>query len=727
PGPPGPGGGPPPAGAPDGGGAEGAGAGDGGSSGRGGEGREAAAATGFAEGVVRADTVRHAIASIDGDMVAGDKNVFLVGGAREPLRLVSPLVLERVRGAFEEPGKWAETRAAFGARHLAVLRAPAGTGKTTAALRLLLGCSVTRIFHLDRNTDLGALAARLEATAVEGTAERAGFLVDQPVDAGALHGRVLEGLQGALYRTGARLVLTVDQDFGLMDADLLDYVLELTEAPARPGIVRRYLDWRLGDAAGALLTARAEVAALLDERLAADSSCKAAADLASALADAAEAAPSGGPDLDSVRERLARRGSEDFEIWAEGFEDPFVRSYAVALAVLNGLPQEDVAAAARSLHERLAAADYTVLAAADGRVPRLREPYDVPRRRRLAQLRAEAVPVRFFSAVGRVPAEGLRYKDRGYPRRVIQYVWREYPQQSELLDWLGELTGDPSQQVRTHAGVALGVLADLSFQYLSARVFHPWAGGPDPLRHDAVAYALSVSVKNPALRGMVTALAAGWIADPEQPMAQATAARVYAVSLGGSEPLAAVDALVRLAVVDNVQVAMAIGNSLVDILAEAEPLTGLVLARLCSALSDHRARPSVLLAFLAVAAQLVVETAELGVAAAVPNWPALLVSADQDPALRPRFVVLWRAALNEAVYRKEAEEVLRVWAALAEADPGLREIFLRLVAALVQDDPRTATVLRRQAADWTAPYEPAPLPRTAAALVAELERQESRS
>ncbi|MFD7988883.1 hypothetical protein ACFV4M_36675 [Kitasatospora indigofera] len=674
---------------------------------------------------MRHDTVRHARANIDGDLVAGDKNVFLVGGGRQPLRLVSPLVLERVRGAFEEPEQWARTRGEFGRRSLVILRGSAGTGKTTAALRLLLGSAVSRIYHLDRNTDLGALAARLDTAGEDGAEGSTGYLVDQPVDAAALRGWLVQGLEGVLHRAGARLVLTVDQEAGLVDPDLLDYVIELTGPPRHHGIVRRYLEWRLGEPAAGQVLGLQEVAGILEERLAGDATCKVAADLASAVWEAAEASASGIPDVTRIRAKLARRGAEDFDMWVESLDDPFLRCYAVALAVLNGLPQEDVASAARSLHRRLNPDRHTVLARDDGRLPRLREPYEVPRRRRLAQLRAHAVPVTFFSPNGSVPAEGLVYKDPGYARRVIRHAWSEYPMQGELLDWLGELADDPSEQVRTHAGVALGVLADSSFQYLAAHVFHPWAAGTSRTRRNAVANALSVTAENPRLRSMVTALAAGWIADPDRPMALATAARVHGVSLGGAEPLAAVDALVRLAVVDHVQVAVAIGDSLTDILAEEESLTAVVLNRLWTAMADHRARPTVLLSFLAVAAQLVVETAGLDLGAAAPNWPALLVSVERDAALRPPFVALWRTALNEAVYRGEAEHVLRVWAALAEADPALRELFLRFVTATAHGDPRTGTVLRRQAADWVAPQTLVPLPRTSAAVTAELDRLET--
>ncbi|GAB7182730.1 hypothetical protein ATKI12_2561 [Kitasatospora sp. Ki12] len=723
--------GPPPDGPPVGDGADGGSSGDAGGeraeggSARSGAARESAEATQFAQGMLRRDTVRHALASIDGDMVAGDKNVFLVGGGRAPLRLVSPLVLERVRSAFADPADWDGIRAAFGKQDLAILRGPAGSGKTTAALRLLLGCSVDRIYHLDRTSDLGALIERLEADAQDGPGEPVGFLVDQPGDCSTLDGSLVQGLGGALHRAGARLVLTVGQESGLVDSEVLGHVIDLSAPPDPARIVRHYLDWRLGEPAATLLLTRPGVPELLDEHLGADGACRAAAGLASALCESAESAAGGVPDLAEVREKLARRGVEDFEIWAENLDEPFLRCYAVALAVLNGLPQEDVAAAARAFHRRLGTEDYTVLADADGHLPRVREPYQVPRRRRLARLRAQVVQVRFFSATGRVPADGLEYKDPGYPRRLIQHVWAEYPLHEVLLDWLGELVADPSEQVRTHAGVALGVLADRSFQYLLDHVLHPWAASPDRRRRTAVAHALSVSAKNPELLGMVKTLAAGWLGDTDRPLAQATAARVYALSLSGAGPLAAVDALARLCVVDHIQVAIAVGDSLADILAEDDRLTAVVLGRLCTALADHRARPSVLLAFLAVGAQWVVETETLPEPAVAPNWPALLVRTDREPVLRAPFVQLWRAALNEAVHRTASEYVLRLWARLAETDPGLRVLLVRMVGALADGDPRTATILRRQAADWAGAHSIAPASRTAAAVTAELDRQES--
>jgi hypothetical protein len=140
-------------------------------------------------------------------------------------------------------------------------------------------------------------------------------------------------------------------------------------------------------------------------------------------------------------------------------------------------------------------------------------------------------------------------------------------------------------------------------------------------------------------------------------------------------------------------------------------------------LDDHPARPTVLLAFLIVAAELVVETADRVPGAGLPNWPALLYLADREERLREPFVRLWRAALNEPLYRREAERVLRLWALLAEGDPALRELLLRMVAAVAVGDPRSGVVLRRYAADWVTPPALTVLTRTAAAMTALLDRE----
>src|SRR5207302_4310013 len=92
------------------------------------------------------------------------------------------------------------------------------------------------------------------------------------------------------------------------------------------------------------------IEALVAEKLdGAGSTCEVAAVLARLLSR--EADPF---DADRVRELMRRRSSDGFDIWFGGMADLSLRTFAIALAVLNGLPYEDVADAARRLRGRLA-------------------------------------------------------------------------------------------------------------------------------------------------------------------------------------------------------------------------------------------------------------------------------------------------------------------------------------------------------------------------------------
>ncbi|MGP4002735.1 hypothetical protein [Streptomyces sp. 8N706] len=689
-----------------------------------GSGGEASEATGgFGQGSQRHGHVQNAFANVDGDAVGRDKYVFLLGGKQERLRRISPLIVERVRFAFEEPPSLAAAREALRKQQIVILRGTAGYGKTAMAVRLLLRGEDRPIYHLDSGVDLRSLAEQLEHSGANGGAggiePGAGFLLDRPADIGNLRGEVYEMVQGALAEAGASMVLTVSGT-AVADSELLTGVVDLAEPPDQRGIVTRYLDWRLGERTARRLLEREDMAELLDEQLAGAASCKLAADLAAVICEEHEA---GTLEADRIRARRARLEAEDFEIWAEGLREPAVRSFAFALAVLNGLPQENVARAARALHRRLDAEHaYAVTANAEAGVPRLKDPFAVPRRKMLTRLRARAVPKDTFNAWGRVPAEGLEYKDPDYAKLVIRHAWSQYEIQDAMLGWLAELTTDVSEQVRVYAAVALGLLASESFPYLTDHVFRPWAHSENANRREAVAYALSVAATDPLLRSQVTALVAGWYADRTHPMGQATAARVHGMSRGADQRRS-IDALGRLAAVDHVTVAVAIGHSFTDLLADDYALAPLVLGRLWQALQDARTRPTALLAFLIVASQLVVDTDEWEIRGSSASWPALLHLAQTRDEVRLPFVTLWRDALNQPFFSTEAEQVLGSWAAPAESDERLREALMAMAGAITYGDPRSGRILRRCAADWVDEENLAPLPLTAAALNAVLDRE----
>ncbi|WP_329133192.1 hypothetical protein OG552_15235 [Streptomyces sp. NBC_01476] len=682
-----------------------------------GTGAEDDASTGrLGAGSQRHGHLRNAYANVDGDVVGRDKYVFLLGGARERLRPLSPVLRERVQNAYEEAPGYDEARAELAKQGIAVLRGADGLGKTATAVRLLLPCRGP-VYHLDSGVDFASLADRLDSPAGDGSGmgieSGAGFLLDRPADAANLRGEIYDRLQTALLAAGAVMVVTV-ADTDVADSDLLSGVVDLTGPPVLRGIVRRYLRWRFGVPEAERLLADSDVEALLTEQLGAHAACRSAADLATALH---EEFRSGEPDLERVRARMARKGVETFEIWADSLTEPFVRCFSLALAVLNGLPQEDIAEAARRLARRLdearapagpreSTARYAPLPA--------RDPLAMPLRKLLARLRARRVDAPGASGC-------LEYQDPDYPRQVIAHAWSEYPIQDLLLGWLGELVTD-SDEVRVYAAVALGGLLPAAFPYLSRRTLAGWAFHRDHRFREAVGYALATGSRDPGLRPQIEALAAEWFADRSRPLGQATAARVYGLTSPSADPRQSIARLARLSAVDNAKVAVAVGNGYTDLLADDYALAPLVLGALRSGLLSAQTRRTCLLAFLIVATALVVDGTQ-GEFDGRDGWPALLFLSEVRAEVREPLVVLWREALGEPFFHRQAQQVLRTWAALAEADSRLRETFRNMVAAIAYGDARSGHIIRRYAAEWTDRDELAPLPLTAWAVNRLLDRE----
>lgn len=669
-----------------------------------GSGDDASEATGqFGQGTQRHGHLRHASANIGADFVGGDKYVFLLGGRRERLRPVSPLVVERVRFAFEPPPQWEDTRESLRQRRIILLRGAAGYGKTAAAVRLLIGSGNGPVYHLERSVDFGSLIERLENGFGEaGIMPGTGFLLDKPDDIANLRGELFQNLETALLHAKATMVVTVDAT-ELADSELLSHVVDVLEPASTHGIVSQYLGWKLGGPAGSKLLAEPAVCALIDGYLETSSSCKAAADLASALYDEYQ---SGELSVDRVRQRLDRLEAEDFEIWAEGLSDPVLRCFAIALAVLNGLPHEDIAQAARGLLARLDA-DTGFREADATHTVRMRDPFAWPRRKLLTRLRAH----RPDTGTEDDTADTLEYLDPEYPKLVLRQAWHEYSIQHVLLDWFGDLVRYPSSQVRIYAAMALGSLLPKSLGHVQDRVLRRWSQDKDARLRVAVAYALLAAGASEPLRPQINAMVAAWYADRSRPLAQATAARVHGLCPGDMDPHESVRVLVRLATVDHVKVAVAVGDAFADLVAGDYGLAPTVLTALWGEIDDSRTRPTCLLAFLIVAASLVETSAEDR-----EGWPALLYLATiAEPVQRP-LLLLWREVLGDASLNREAQQVLRGWAAIAERDPGLRQVLLDLLAGVVHGDVRSAHIVRRCAQDWVDRDDLAPLTVTAEAV-----------
>ncbi len=271
-------------------------------------------------------------------------------------------------------------------------------------------------------------------------------------------------------------MLTIDSGAPVPDQDLFDYIVFVVAALNYHGIVERYLRYRLSDDEAELLLARTDLQKFIDDQLKTCTSSKWAADFADALAARADAADDEeGLDLDTLVAWGKERGAEKFDTWFARLGDTRTRSFAVALAVLNGLPYDAVAQAARRLYHAFDLPPYMVMATAEDVQPEGLRSFRVSRCEWLQKLSARIAESETQGMYGPSVTEIVEYRNPDYALKVIRWAWSDYEAQDALLTWLGQLADDPSDQVRISVGLALGCLARWLFDFLCYNVLSLWA------------------------------------------------------------------------------------------------------------------------------------------------------------------------------------------------------------------------------------------------------------
>jgi hypothetical protein len=673
------------------------------------------------QGAARWEALSKAQHVIDGDVVGRDKFVFFLGSEKKAaVHRVSPLLYERVQHTFVDPDGWDELREQFSKRRTVILRGTPGQGRTTMAMRLLMSSSTEVMYDLDPRVDLNRLAEQIEQDQQGGgTVERgAGFLLCLPGQVAAVHGRTLRNLDDALIEADARFVLTVGPDMRLTDDELIEYVIELPAAPSYRRIVERHVEWRLGgERAARELLAGEEVRAVLDELLREMTTCEQTAQLAYVISEEAGDTIS----VARVRERMARLSLDAFDTWFEDLRDVDLRSFAIALAALDGLPYEDVARAAEKLCRKLDPPAETLIVSPDSGKPVSRNRFRMPQRQMLELLRATVTETKIRRRYGWVPSQAVAYKDRSYPRAVLSQVWHGYQVHDLLLAWLTDLVEEPSEPVLVQVATTLGVLSTFSFHHLLTAVLSQWAGSKDPSKREAVAYALRAPAADERLRGSVTHLVNFWFGSKDNPALQATAARVHGICFASADLEASLAALERLARDADDEVKFAIGESFVDLLlADAPRLAPRVLHTLLRWFDSPERADTARLIFLIVANDLVTDRAATEPDAVSVVWPILLELARNSPDLRNLLVRSWCRVLNEGSYLYLAEIVVDGWARRAEGDQEVLDAFARMVRAVGAADSRARSILRRCAARWRSDNNLFPVPKAVHAVEAVL-------
>jgi hypothetical protein len=480
--------------------------------------------------------------------------------------VISRLELDKVVRSFVPSPGHGRFRQTLVSRHLVILRAAAGWGRTAAAEYLLHDALTTspppddwpddevgavRISRLDAETDLRAFTVEHLRSAGDEEPVR-GFLLDVavPPGAGLLRGSDLERLAGQLAKAHSYLVVTVDAGTVFGD-ELAEFLHDGEAPPAALDVVARHAARVLArPAADVLHLARdnAELGQLVEGLAREGPNCDGLAQLGERWARAGAGAPD-----DDLRRWVAASLDARFVAWlAEPGLTTDHRALVVALAVFHGMSYAKVARLAHDLEGRVLAAARehapTILRASPARdgdgsrpgddgVPRWRM-FTRPRGARLAAARAEVRAGSESTPYGEVGTELVSFTDDSYPWKILHWVWHEQNGlHGVLLEWLSALGGDNDPAVRVRAAAAVGVLGGWAFDKIRIRVLLPWADEDHSWLREAVAAALSLSVtRRPDLLPVVTSMLRDWKLHTRHPARRRAAVRAWGAGLGPWNP-----------------------------------------------------------------------------------------------------------------------------------------------------------------------------------------------
>lgn len=641
---------------------------------------------------------RDAISGLSvGQVVGGNVYNMVAGSAAVRMYHLSTEDLYESREAFVRTVAYGTLSRDVGTRVVTLLRGPAGSGKYALARALLLGAGHQALYLLAPDTDL---------TRISGSDLRRGagyVLADLPHGAvGALTLFDVNRLETQLRSQDCRLIVTLGSSTAPGDAQVLPYLLEVTEQPPGGEVAASHLGWRLGIGRASLaqrLLARSDVARLRTELLDGAPASR-AAELGRLLA---EAAGTGTEDevVQKVRDRLELRDGQSLARWFESQSDLARQCLAIGVAAFGGEAYESVAPLSYDLEERL-----QVEESAENPDRRRGTALTGSRSGRLTAIHATLVESEVATRHGGARGQVVRYRDQGVAVKVLEHVWSEYDRMRLVLpNWLRDCAVNELPTVRVRAAVAAGTLAKQSFETVRAQILSPWAADERPELRDAAAIAVRVAAVESGHARAAHDLVRGWSFDGN-PRLRATAARSWRVifELDGTE--AAWALLHDLANTEEAAVIDAVCRSLTEYMALEKGRyyrDALDLIDQWVRSGSHGPRRSLVgeVAFLYAAADLVDHIP--AVAGGSGEWirPTLLTAADLDSRRREEVALLWMKVVNSPDVYEAAHDILAEWARLVESDPQGRAALGRLLR-VASTDRRTQLIIRKQAENWMA-------------------------
>jgi len=596
---------------------------------------------------------------VSGDVVAGDKrvDVHLLESPLPRLHTAGPLPaaeLDYLAETFAPNRRYDELCSELTAQRVLVLRGRPGTGRRTAALRMLMqaGPKAGEVIALDPGTESPDFTNHVQPG-------RAHVVVD-PITSqdSPLRDIHLNAVRRRLGDDGLFVVVAA-HGTAMEDVTAHDW-----EPPPAADITRAHLLHAIRHSAtdrpssGAVAADTARRLLELEptvEYLSVGPSPGEAAGFARLLVEY-EAGRCDDKELSgygrtSAEEITSRWFGEGDQSGGATLRD---KAFLISLAVFDGLPYPLVAELGDLLYIRLRTVeepDRTAGYAVFGSSPA----------DRLTLARAQEYDDETDTAWGRLPERVVAFQNGSLWSTVLRHVWTSHPAvRKPLLDWLDTLVTDRRVFVRLRAAVASGVLAAADFGYAFDNFLNQWGSSSRPMQRQLAAWALYTAAEH-GMDMAVRRLLSNW--SKRHNLARRwTVTRSYAL-LGGATATSALRDIGRMAATGP-----APDNALQSALEQAleallqGPAAVIVLERL---VQWHASRGS--LQELAVAGFLRGARRRRGtVSTEATTWPSLLWLAEHDARARRYAVVMWRALLDSRSSRDAARDELVRWVRVAE-------------------------------------------------------------
>ncbi|GIE94630.1 hypothetical protein [Paractinoplanes rishiriensis] len=605
----------------------------------------------------------------DGILAADDRD-------RPIVNLITDRAVVELGRVYVAPTGFAELGVPVGRTGLVLFGTRPRWGNTATATRLLDG--VKAIYEL-------RFAGALADLPVDQLPAGSGFILDatEARALNALRPQNLADLEERLRDAGSRLVVVTDADRAAEHGSRPVWRALATPPDAYELTVRHLEDRLASREQGEELLDQAEVTEQLRAMTPGAFDVHRLVELAADLAEVAR----GRGTLAEAVERFEARADQAVEQWFDSDElaEPHRKALVLALAVLNGMSFDAVSRAATLLERIWQAAE-------PGAAPGSRRPRE-PRGVRLKAARARLTHEWRSTRFGAAELEIASFWDNGYPERLLRHYWHEHDYDRDvLLEWLRQVADDVEVAVNVRAAGAVGFLATFAFDTVRRDVIAPWAGSGKGDERELAVAALAMPARRAETVARTIRLVADWASRdaqaPRMAAVRALGGSVGAVLDPGPDKL-----LARLAHGAEGRVATALGDSIGELLAAAEPDRQLTLVSLLASWSDEPRRGRQAAGVLGFLQAAWTQWQREGDG---PAWPLLLRLADRDRSMSAEVATLWRRALVAPGADHGVRVVLRSWAFAAERDPELRRAFVELFMAVPRTE-RQANLLRHHA------------------------------